>query len=159
MIFPHTSMKNIFCLFVIIVTSISVGFTQEPDEIVKWQFKYAKDNLKVGDEVELIFSATLSSGWILYSTDFKGDIGPQPTNIELVKNSSYSIIGSISPILPLKKIDKNWGTALSYFTKKAVFRAKIKIKEPVYVVEGKITGQLCHDKKGICIPFQKTFQF
>lgn len=138
---------------------MSVGFAQEPDEIVKWKFKYSKENLKVGDEVELIFSTTISNGWTLYSTDFKGDVGPQPTDIELAKNSSYLLLGDILPISPLKKNDKNWGTALTYFTKKAEFRARIRIEESPYVVAGKITGQLCNDKKGVCIPFQKTFQF
>jgi thiol:disulfide interchange protein DsbD len=152
-------MKKLFCLFLLIFVFVRIAVAQEADEIAQWQFKFSKESLKVGDEVELIFSTNITKGWSLYSTDFKADMGPQPTEFEFTKNDSFSISSGIVPILPLKKVDKTWGTALSYFTKKAEFRAKINIQAFDYVVEGRIIGQLCNDKKGMCIPFQKTFHF
>ncbi|MFC0181639.1 Disulphide bond corrector protein DsbC [Pseudarcicella hirudinis] len=132
---------------------------QQIDQLTSWKFNFANQNFNVGDEVELVFTTSIEKGWSLYSSDFNADIGPQPTTFLFAENGSFEFGGKITPISPLKKTDKNWGTEVSYFTQKAEFRAKVRIVEHSFDIFGSIKGQVCHDKKGICIPFEKTFQF
>ncbi|WP_428667069.1 protein-disulfide reductase DsbD domain-containing protein [Runella sp.] len=134
---------------------------QEVDinKVTHWQFKFANEQFNQGEEVEIIFLAEIEKGWSLYSSDFKADIGPQPTAFEFAENGSFAVTKAITAVSPLKKVDKTWGTQITYFTQKAEFRSKVRIEEINYDVTGTIRGQLCNDKKGVCIPFQKTFHF
>ncbi|WP_026993989.1 protein-disulfide reductase DsbD domain-containing protein [Flectobacillus major] len=152
-------MKKTLLLSLLLSLAATFVQAQEIDKIVTWKFKFANDNFKVGDEVELIFDTTIEKGWSLYSSDFKGDVGPQPTIFQFSENGSFELSSDIKPISPLKKTDRNWGTEISYFTQKAQFRAKVRVVEYNYDIFGSIKGQVCHDKKGVCIPFEKTFQF
>ncbi|MES2520160.1 MAG: protein-disulfide reductase DsbD domain-containing protein [Bacteroidota bacterium] len=146
-------------LSLIFTLIVSCGFAQEADKITQWQFKFAQNDFRVGEDVEVIFLATIEKGWSLYSSDFKSDMGPQPTEFEFSENGTFALLKAINPITPLKKIDKNWGTDITYFTQKAEFRSKVRIEENKYDVAGTIRGQLCNDKKGVCVPFQKDFHF
>ncbi|MBB6002708.1 sulfite exporter TauE/SafE family protein [Arcicella rosea] len=75
------------------------------------------------------------------------------------ENGSFEYDGKITPVSPLKKLDKNWGFEVTYFKDKAEFRTKVRIVEHALDIFGGIKGQLCNDKKGICIPFEQKFQF
>ena len=151
-------MKRISLVVLLFFTFTCVK-AQQIEQITDWKFNFADPNFKVGDEVELVFTANIENGWTLYSSDFKADIGPQPTTFWFAENGSFEVEGKITPIAPLKKIDKNWGFEVSYFAKKAEFRTKVRIVEHTLDIFGAIKGQVCHDKKGICIPFEKKFQF
>jgi thiol:disulfide interchange protein DsbD len=153
-------MKKIYivCLLLLFTNAIQAQET-DIDKIVNWNFKITNKDFKIGDEVELVFSSSIEKGWSLYSSDFKGDVGAQPTVFQFSENGSFELSSDIQPIAPLKKIDKNWGTEVSYFTQKAEFKAKVRLVEHSYDIFGVIKGQVCHLKKGICVPFEKTFQF
>ncbi|GAB3989620.1 hypothetical protein GCM10028807_14920 [Spirosoma daeguense] len=139
---------------------------QDPDEPVVAQWKFttfpAKLNeriLEPGDQIDLVFTATLDKDWLVYSSDFKADIGPQPTTFEFMPDDTFELVGSIQPIAPQWKNDKTWDVKVSYFTPKAEFRQRIRVLKPDYGVRGIIQGQYCSEKQGLCIPFQQRFGF
>lgn len=154
-------MRVLATLLLLCSTCWSAQAQQDVDvnNVTKWQFKFANEQFNQGEEIEIIFLATIEKGWSLYSSDFKADIGPQPTEFEFAENGSFAVTKAISAVSPLTKVDKTWGTQITYFTQKAEFRSKVRIEEINYDVTGTIRGQLCNDKKGVCIPFQKTFHF
>ena len=149
-------MKAIKILLFVTLVSSSV-FAQETKNISHWIVSIP-DTGKVGQEVDVVFSATIDQDWKLYSSDFKGDIGPLPTEFQFEDIKGYQLVGNITAIDPLKTIDPTWDVAYTYFLGKAEFRQKIKVVKQNTPVKGTIKGLLCNNKDGICVPFQETFQ-
>lgn len=149
-------MINKLIVFLLIITSSAYG--QETKDISKWKVAVSKASIKPGDEIEVIFSADINKDWKLYSSDFKGDIGPLPTEFKFTGTESYKLLGDITAVSPLKTVDPTWDVAYTYFLEKAEFRQKIKIVKKDALVKGTIKGLLCNNKDGICVPFQETFQ-
>jgi hypothetical protein len=144
-------------LFFLLLISFQVA-AQEKADISKWNVSVSKKNAKAGDEVEVIFSASIDKNWKLYSSDFKNDIGPIPTEFKFSETDSYQLLGGIKPVQPKKTVDPTWDVAYTYFTEKAEFRQKIKLSKKDFVVKGTIKGLLCSNEDGLCIPFQESFQ-
>ena len=133
-------------------------FAQENDNISKWTVKLSKPAAKAGDEVEILFLASIDKNWKLYSSDFKGEIGPLPTEFKFDENAAYQLIGDITPINPKKTVDPTWDVAYTYFTEKAEFRQKIRLKKGDFAINGTIKGLLCSNEDGLCVPFTETFR-
>ncbi len=152
-------MRKIWTGLVVLLASVTSLWAQESVPQLEWSYALAKTALQPGDEVELIVKAKVEKGWSLYSSDFKADIGPQPTHFEFVSNGTYSVLGPVVPISPQTKKDKTWEMDVSYFTKQAEFHQKVRIDKLDYFFTGYITGQVCHDKKGLCVPFRQAFNF
>jgi hypothetical protein len=131
---------------------------QDAADISKWDVSVSDKNAKAGSEVELIFSATIDKNWKLYSSDFKNDIGPLPTEFNFSAADSYKLIGNIRPVNARKTLDPTWDVAYTYFAEKAEFRQKIKLSKKDFVAKGTIKGLLCSNVDGVCIPFQESFQ-
>ena len=135
-----------------------------PDEPgLTWLFTKAPaglpDELEAGDEFDLVFTAKLGKDWVMYSSDFKGDIGPQPTAFYFEPDDSFEVVGDITPVSPKRKKDRVWETDIAYFAQKAEFRQHIRLKKADYRITGVIKGQLCSEKNGVCVPFERFFIF
>ncbi|GLU53424.1 protein-disulfide reductase DsbD domain-containing protein [Dyadobacter frigoris] len=140
----------------VFVSTFALG--QKDKDISRWKVTVSNTTAIPGQELELIFSADINENWKLYSSDFKGDIGPLPTKFGFEKNEAYKLVGEITPVKPKKTIDPTWDVAYTYFTEKAEFRQKIKLVKKDYIVKGTIKGLLCSSKDGICVPFEESFQ-
>lgn len=159
-------MKRFLILFSLVFALTSARPYQTPDDqpVARWTFTTSpsgiKENLlESGDQIDLIFTATLDKDWLVYSSDFKADMGPQPTTFEFMPDDTFEFVGSVEPIAPKRKKDKTWDTEVSYFTPKAEFRQRIRVLKPDYGVRGIIRGQYCSEKKGLCVPFEQIFGF
>lgn len=145
----------------LILFFVLISFTlhaQEAQDIAKWNVSVSNKNAKAGDEVELIFSANIEKNWKLYSSDFKNDIGPLPTEFKIDAADSFRIIGDINAVNPQKTVDPTWEVTYTYFQDKGEFRQKIRVDKTDYSVKGTIKGLLCSNVDGLCIPFQESFQ-
>ena len=143
-------------LFFLFLFSAIAGFSQilEP---AKWTTEISANNVKLGDEIELIFKATIDPDWYLYSSDFDPNLGPQVTEVFFKENDSYKLIGGIRPINPSKKYDDIWEGDYTYFKKKGEFRQTVKILKAKPLIEGEYSYQVCTDIDGKCIPFTDGF--
>ena len=126
---------------------------------ISWKFSTSVNQAKVGDEVDLIFTATIDNRWYLYSSDFDPDLGPIVTEFTFEPNSSYKLIGDIVPEHPKKKYDSLWGGEYTYFAGKGVFRQKVKILSADFRVTGTFDYQVCSEIDGKCINFDDDFAF
>src|SRR5688572_4529517 len=63
-------------------------------------------SVKVGDEIELTFNATIDNGWYIYSVNFDADCGPIPLAVTLEKNSGYQLVGELKAVNDVAKHDK-----------------------------------------------------
>ena len=125
----------------------------------KWVTSISSQNLKEGDEVELIFQATIDKDWYLYSSEFNCDDGPLKTTFTFSPDPSYSLVGKIVPINAIDKHDAIFECDVKVFKKTGEFRQKIKILKSNPKITGHYEYQVCTDIDGKCIPFDDDFSF
>ena len=141
--------------FVLLQLTVFAQLQKAPD----WSYSFGKNEVKVGEEVDLIFKAKIPTDWYLYSNDFDPDLGPMLTEFSFNKNSTYELIGSPQPVNPKKKYDDIWDGEYTYFTGTGEFRQKVRILQPKPDISGTISYQICSDVSGQCIPFDTDFFF
>lgn len=125
----------------------------------KWSYEASVAEAKVGDEVELIFKATIDKNWYLYSSEFPCEDGPIKTTFNLVPHASYQLVGNLVPVNPLDKYDEIFECDVKIFKKTGEFRQKIKILAAPLVLTGESDYQVCSDLTGQCISSADDFSF
>lgn len=123
----------------------------------KWTIQLSEKELKVGDEVKIIFKAQVPRDWYIYSNDFDPDLGPMLTELELSQSQGFSLVGGLKAINPKKKYDEIWEGEVTYFEGTGTFEQTIKITGTNIKAEGFIGYQMCTDVTGQCIPFEEDF--
>lgn len=151
-------MKTIFIAAILILSGPLV-LAQDKDITIEWSYSVSKDQVKPGDEIDLVFKAKIPKDWYLYSSDFSRDLGPKVTTFTFVPHESYELVGEIMPIGPSKKYDDIWEGEYTYFTGTAEFHQRIKVKAETVIIKGNNDYQVCSDIDGKCIPFKEDFSF
>jgi thiol:disulfide interchange protein DsbD len=123
----------------------------------KWTIQLSEKELKVGDEVKIIFKAQVPRDWYIYSNDFDPDLGPMLTELELKESEGFTLVGGLKAINPKKKYDEIWEGEVTYFVGTGTFEQTIKITGENIRAEGFIGYQMCTDVTGQCIPFEEDF--
>ncbi|MFC5271424.1 protein-disulfide reductase DsbD family protein [Adhaeribacter terreus] len=152
-------MKTRIFFLLLLTFFVRVAAEAQILEPVKWSFDVSKKEVKIGEEIELIFNATIDQDWYLYSSDFDPNLGPTVTTFKFKKSPAYEIIGKIKAVNPKKKFDDIWGGEYTYFVKTAQFRQKVKILQANPVIKGTYDYQTCTETDGKCIPFNEDFTF
>jgi len=125
---------------------------------VQWRVALVPAGARAGDEVEIVFDAQITSGWILYSSDFNLEIGPRPAKFTFDPNAGLTLVGAIQPVQPQWKTDRTLGGKYSFFAEHAQFRQKARLTADAADVSGRITGQTCFEESGLCQLFRETFK-
>jgi hypothetical protein len=127
------------------------------DTGLQWQTSVEPGTVKAGDEVEIVFSATIPEGQILYSSDFDVELGPRPTKFVFEANDAVELQGPITAVKSQRRKDKAFGTEYTYFEGRAEFRQKVRVLKTGANVTGRINGQTCQEKDGVCLLFKEPF--
>lgn len=151
-----SSMKShILLTFLLFSTIFSQAQILTP---AKWTYSTSVQNAKVGDEIELIFKATIDKDWYLYSSEFPCE-DPMKTAFNLVPDLSYKLVGAVVPINPIDKYDEIFECDVKIFKKTGEFRQKIKILATPLKLFGESEYQVCTDLTGQCVPAGEEFRF
>ncbi|AUD05028.1 cytochrome c biogenesis protein CcdA [Spirosoma pollinicola] len=126
---------------------------------VAWTYKSVKPSAKVGEVVELRFTASIKAGYHIYSSEVNPKIdGPLPTVIKFTPNKTYELVGKVKPV---SKVETKYEEAFEGDTylmhSPALFSQRIKILAANPVIEGNIDFQTCTDSDGSCIPGNEDF--
>ncbi len=150
--------KDVLYLFLFLLSFCSKGIGQvlEPSS---WKYEASETNVKIGEEVTLIFTATIDKDWYLYSSDFDPDCGPMVTTFTFKENSTYQLVGELKAINPIEKFDDIFECNVRIFKKTGRFEQKVKILSENPVIAGNYEFQVCSDIDGKCIPFDYDFEF
>lgn len=135
----------------------SVALFGQFRQTATWSYDASSKEVKVGDEIEIIFRVTVIENWYIYSSDIDPEIGPTPTTVEFEENSSFELVGDLFPIEPKKKYDDIWGADITYFTGRGEFRQKVKVLSKDFKLSGLLDFQTCSDVTGQCIPSDQEF--
>lgn len=125
----------------------------------KWSTSTTTENAKTGDELDLIFRATIDNSWYLYSSKFDCEDGPIKTTFTFRPNSSYQLVGELKAIHPIDKHDKIFECDVKIFKGAAEFRQRIKVLASNLKVEGEYEYQVCTEITGQCVPGNGEFVF
>ena len=147
--------RHILLLFILFPSVLSQAQILTP---AKWTYSTSTQNTKVGDEIELIFTATIEKDWYLYSSEFPCE-DPIKTNFILAPHSSFQLVGGIQPINPIDKYDEIFECDVKIFKKHAEFRQKIKVLSSPLKISGESEYQICTEVTGQCVPGGEDFSF
>lgn len=140
-------MINKIVLFIFLIPSLVLGQVKESP--LKWSFSSSKTDVKIGEEIELIFKATIEDGWYSYS---KGPFETAPeASFNFEKNATYELVGDIKPIHDKEKNDEFLGK-YRYFVGKAEFRQKVKILAENPEIKVVYEYYSCSSESGRCLP-------
>ncbi|MCE6990524.1 protein-disulfide reductase DsbD family protein [Dyadobacter sp. CY323] len=124
-----------------------------------WTYSFSKMEVKKGETVDLLFSATIEKDWYMYSSDFDPDLGPMLTTFTFEKNNTFEVIGKLKPQNPKQKFEEVWGGNVRYFEGKGVFKQTIKVLTDNPIIKGSSEYQTCSHVTGLCIPGNDDFEF
>ncbi len=149
-------MRLINTLFFVLIGYVSFGQILTP---AKWSYSSSSASPSVGDEVDLIFTATLENNWYLYSSEFPCEDGPIKAAFTFKPDAGYKLVGKLQPINPIAKHDDTFECDVKIFKHKGEFRQKIKILKSNPVIKGEFEAQVCSEIDGKCIPVNEEFSF
>ncbi|SFF07891.1 protein-disulfide reductase DsbD family protein [Sunxiuqinia elliptica] len=139
-----TTKRSILSIFFLLFAFHSFAQILEP---VKWSF----DSKQNGNEVKLIFKATIEDDWHLYDTSLP-DGGPVPTSINFEDTSKFELVGELEKKpKPTEKFDQTFQMDLRYFDGQAELIQTIRLKtdEPL-TIAGYVEFMCCNDET--CLP-------
>src|SRR5688572_13903225 len=139
-----------YVLLLLAVTSLAYAQILQPASLVA---ETPSKSLKVGDEVELIFKASVDKDWYIYSVGFDEDCGPIPMAVTLEKHPSFALVGNLIAVNDQAKHDKIFDCDVRIFINTGEFRQKIKVLSPDLTLAGSYEGQVCSEVEGKCVLF------
>ena len=145
-----------YVLFLLAVTSLASAQILQPARLIA---ETPTKSLKVGDEVELIFKASVDKDWYIYSVGFDEDCGPIPMAVTLEKHPSFALVGNLIAIDDQAKHDKIFNCDVRIFINAGEFRQKIKVLSPDLTLVGSYEGQVCSEVEGKCVLFSGDLSF
>ena len=145
--------KLLFFVFLVLGSALQAQILR-PNE---WDFQLSTTNYEVGDEIDLVFKATIDKDWYLYSSDFDPDLGPMVTEVVFESKSGFELVGGLKAINPKKGYDDVFEGDYTYFRGTGEFRQTIKVTGENIGFKGSVNYQVCTDVDGRCIPFEDDF--
>jgi thiol:disulfide interchange protein DsbD len=145
-------MKKILILAVISLVAISGMAQLNP---IMWSFSAKKTGEKM---YEVHMTATIQTGWHLYSQKQPDDAIAIPTTFTLNSNPLFTLEGKIKEVGKMEVMnDKELGVSANQYSRTVDFVQKIKLKSNAKTnFSGSVEYQTCDDKK--CLP-PKTVNF
>lgn len=103
---------------------------------------------------EVVFTATISGGWHMYSNDVDPSVGPQPLDVSWATLKGVKLDGKLKPSAkPHAEYDDMFGAELRWWTGSVTIRQAFTATEPEFSIAGNITYSACNDQN--CIPPSK----
>ncbi|WP_439582761.1 cytochrome c biogenesis protein CcdA [Dyadobacter bucti] len=151
--------QNDWRLLLIILLALAGNCKAQILKPASWSYAISQKDVKVNDQIDLIFNVKIDKDWYLYSTDFDPDLGPMVTTFNFKPDKSYELVGKIKPVHAKKKHSELWGGEYTYFAKTAQFIQTVKVLDKNFKVNGDVEYQVCTEVDGKCIPFDQDFAF
>lgn len=149
-------MRFFALIALIFATSTLYGQVLQPAKLVS---ETPKGQFKVGDEVELVFKATIDKDWYIYSVNFDADCGPIPMAVTLEKDPGFELVGALTAVNDKPKHDKIFDCDVRIFVGAGEFRQKIRILSADVKLAGAYEGQVCSEVEGKCVLFDGDLSF
>lgn len=145
-----------------IILLLLIGFIEANGQIIQPAKMFAETptaTVKVGDEIELVFKATVDKGWYIYSVGFDENCGPIPMAVTLEKDPGFELVGGLKAVNDKAKHDKIFDCDVRIFESAGEFRQRIRVLSPSPKLKGSYEGQVCSEVEGKCVLFDGDLVF
>ena len=143
-------------LLALALTSAPPASAQEDVEL-DWRWE-AEPVAGAAGEVELVATAAIRDGWIVYGADFDaGDFGPRPA--KLAVDAGGKAVQAVRSEGAQPRSDRNFAGEYryTYFAGQATFRQRVRLEPGARQVSGTLAGQSCYEASGLCTLFRASF--
>lgn len=114
---------------------------------------------KVGEELDLVFKATVDKNWYIYSVGFDSECGPIAMSVTLEKHPGFELVGDLRAVGDEPKHDKIFDCDVRIFVGAGEFRQRIKVLSNDLQIRGSYEGQVCSEVEGKCVLFDGDVSF
>lgn len=140
-------MRMRFILTVVFAVSSTIGSTLQAQNPVKWKFSSTAAGT---NESVLQFSATIESGWHIYSLQD----GPLPISFNFTSGETYELKDGLSESKPIKVFDSVLEKDLFVHEEDATFQQHVRlVNSKSAIVSGTIQYMAC--SSSMCLPPKK----
>jgi len=132
----------------------------EEDDTLEWSWQAQPVEGASGKETDIVFSARIKPGWILYSSDFDApEFGPRPAKIVVDPAAGHTAAGELQAIGAAGRTDRNFAGEYryTYFSGTAELRQRVRHEQGSGTVTGVIHGQTCFEESGLCTLSRQPF--
>lgn len=137
-------LRTVFAVLALFVLCIAKAQLMNPVQ-VKTEFKQISDT-----EAEIVFTATIQSGWHMYSTNAVSG-GPTPTTFNTETLTGAELNGTLVANGNVKKqYEEMFGADVFFFEGKGEFVQKIRLTGGKYEISGYLEYGACNDQS--CTP-------
>ncbi len=146
-------MKIGFLVWAVLLSIVMIA--QPKNDKAKWSkatLSKSKEELKVGDVVDIVLDVKIVDGWYIYGSDFDPDCGPMVTVVTMTKDPSFEVVGKLKTVDSHTKFDDIFECDVTYRKKTARFLLPIKILSTNLHIAGKYEFQTCTIDNGQCLP-------
>lgn len=105
----------------------------------------------------LQFAGRITPGYIVYGSDFKVELGPNPTRVRFKADSGITPQGALESVGTRKRTDKTLDIEYTYFDGEAKLSQVVAVANGTARLTGTLVGQTCHEADGTCALFQERF--
>lgn len=141
-------------------TALAAEDIDDRDDTLQWTTQALPAGDGRSDVVDVVLSANIKPGWIVYASDFEaGDFGPRPARLVVDAGPDHQLDGGIRSPGSQARTDRNFAGEYryTYFSGQAEFRQRIQHAPGARSVSGVINGQTCFEESGLCTLFRQPF--
>lgn len=135
--------------FSVLLALLSViGISAQIFNPVKWSSSIVMTDDNTG---EIVYAATISHGWHVYSNDIDPEVGPSPLNVSYHTLEGVTLNGSLhADKKPHSEYDEMFAATLSWWESSVILRQNFTATEPAFTITGNISYSACNNEN--CIP-------
>lgn len=132
---------------------------QASSEAVTWSTQAVAVQSANGERLyQLQFRGRIRDGYIVYGSDFSGELGPNPTRLRLDANQPVKLQDSLQSTGTRPGKDKAFDTVYTYFEGEARLSQVVAVEPGATRVTGTLRGQTCYLTDGTCQLFNTRFE-
>lgn len=149
------NMKKIRSLLLLAVLS-TAALSQEPlAEPVTWTASAEPVKTSGGERLyRLRIDGRIAPGYIVYGSDFKVELGPNPTRLRFAADSGITARGALESTGTHQGKDPSFKVDYTYFEGRARLAQLVAVAAGTPVIVGTIVGQTCREADGTCTLFR-----
>jgi thiol:disulfide interchange protein DsbD len=127
-------------------------------DALQWNWRVEAPDKSRPDVVTLVLTADIAPGYIVYGSDFKSGLGPNPTRLRLKDGQGVEQNQPLESVNAKRRKDQTFGSEYTYFEGRAEFRQRLNIRPETTQVAATVSGQSCHEADGTCTLFNQPLQ-
>lgn len=133
----------------------SATLAQQPaPEAASWTPTVVPVKSATGERLyRLQVDGRIAPGYVVYASDFKAELGPNPTRIRFAADSGVTPQGSLESTGTHKGKDKVFKVDYTYFEGEARLTQVVAVALGIDKIVGTLRGQTCYEADGTCALF------